>query len=132
MNKSKPKRGLNKWGTLKTIPKKPGTYFVKKEDETLYIGQTDNLHRRIGYLYKNSENLHPAGKDICENEDINTLTVEWEMIDVNNFRNARRKVDVKKIILKAIRQLAAQEKEKQAFQKYKDRYGKLPKYNRKS
>jgi len=131
INNSMKHKGQNKWGTLKNIPKRPGVYFVKKEDEILYIGQTDNLHRRIGYLCKNSENLHPVGKDIYEHEDTNILTVGWEIIDIDDFRNARKKVNIRKIILKAVRQLAAQGKEKRTLQKYEDTNGRLPKYNKK-
>ena len=134
MIKSKHKKGQNKWGNNKNIPKKPGVYYVKKGNETLYIGQTDTLHRRVGYLWnKNNVNLHPVGSAICKNEDTNTLIIEWEVISINDFRAARGKIikQMFKIFLKAIRQLAAQIKEGRVLQEYEDSNGKLPKYNKK-
>ena len=51
---------------LKTIPTRPGVYFMKsREDELLYIGKAKNLHDRVNsYFYHNTSHTHKVRKMI--------------------------------------------------------------------
>jgi excinuclease UvrABC nuclease subunit len=74
-------KDLEKHGNKKDIPTESGVYEVKDKDHQdgnrLYIGESGNLRRRIGYLLSGT---HSAGQRI--REDINNELIDKDKIKI--------------------------------------------------
>lgn len=95
-----------KKGGVRVPNKKPGVYEVKYQDteERLTIGKASNLRMRIKQGLVKGKAPHSAGKKIRANEDISKIVVRWTITD----RPAAVEEDL--------------------HMKYKNKFGKLPKY----
>ena len=92
------------------VPKQPGVYEAKliEGDERLTIGKSDNLRRRIASGLVKGSLPHSAGERIRENEDTSQIVVRWAMTDQYSLVEA---------ILHS---------------KHIEKFGKLPKYTKRT
>ena len=93
-----------------SVPEKPGVYEARLEnhEERLTIGQTDNLRRRVKQGLVKGTLDHSSGERIRDNERVDNIVVRWAETDCPG----------------AV--------ERELHERYMKKFGKLPKYTRRT